>query len=138
MSKSLLIERLDYGEKQTIGRMFVLDGNKHSLYDCQTLELPWKNNKRSISCIPEGEYEVVKRVSPKYGEHFHVTGVDGRSYILIHKGNYYTDIRGCILVGKDLSDINSDGVIDVTHSGDTMADLLGLMPSRFKLKIVKL
>ena len=138
MSKSLLIERLDYGEKQTIGRMVVLDGNEHSLYDCQSLELPWKNNKRSISCVPEGEYEVVKRVSSKYGEHFHVTNVYDRSYILIHKGNYYTDIRGCILVGRDLSDINGDGVIDVTHSGDTMDDLLGLMPSRFKLKIVKL
>ena len=23
-------------------------------FNCRTLELPWKNNKRSISCIPEG------------------------------------------------------------------------------------
>lgn len=131
----LLIQRYGHGEKQTLGNLFVLDENNEVAYDCETLELPWKNNKRSVSCIPEGTYQVEKRYSAKFGWHFHIKDVDGREWILIHSGNYYTQIRGCILVGDGLTDINGDGIVDVTNSRDTMADLLGLMPSKFELKI---
>lgn len=132
----LLLERIDDSGVQTIGRMFVLDNEDMSEYDCHTLELPWRDNKNSISCIPEGEYQVVKRTSPKFGRHFHILGVPGRSYILIHQGNYHSDIRGCVLVGKDLKDINKDGHIDVVHSKKAMTDLLLLMPDRFTLQVV--
>lgn len=133
----LLLERIDYGQKQTLGRLFALNEFKIVKYDCSTLELPWKENQQNISCIPEGEYQVEKRFSRKFKSHFHITGVDGRSYILIHAGNYYTDIRGCVLVGKDFKDLNKDGLLDVKDSGDALADLLGLMPKKSKLKIVK-
>lgn len=133
----LLLERIDGSKVQTIGRMYALDKNDTSVYNCPTLELPWRENKNSISCIPEGTYKVVKRISKKFGEHFHVLDVEGRSYILIHKGNYYTDIRGCILVGKDLSDINRDGHIDVVSSGSAMEDLLKIMPEEFTLTIIR-
>lgn len=135
---SLLIERYGHGTKQTIGRAFVLDGEKFSLYDCHTLELPWKENQRSVSCIPDGDYTVKKRKSAKFAHHFHLTDVEGRSWILIHAGNFYTNTDGCVLVGLDLSDINSDGLIDVTHSRDALADLLGLMPTEFNLKITSI
>lgn len=135
---SLLIERYSHGPKQTIGRAFVLDEEKFSLYDCYTLELPWKENERNISCIPDGEYQVEKRYSRKFGWHFHITDVEDRKWILIHAGNFYTDIRGCMLVGKDLKEINGDGIMDVTSSRDTMADLLGMLPKKFKLKIVSI
>ncbi len=101
-----------------------------------TLELGWKDNKRNISCIPKGEYTVVKRYSRKFKHHFHVTGVEGRSYILIHKGNYYTDIRGCILVGTDFKNINGDHLLDVINSNTAMDKLLELMPDKFKLTII--
>lgn len=134
----LLIERIDDDGTQTLGRMFVLDKNDGIKYSCNTLELTWKDNKKRISCIPEGEYEVVKRFSAKFKNHFHITDVDNRSYILIHGGNYHTQILGCILVGSDFRDINKDGLLDVISSNDTLADLLGIMPSKFKLKIVKI
>lgn len=54
----------------------------------KTLELPWRDNKQRLSCIPKGTYKVVRRNSSKYGNHFHVTSVQNRSYILIHFGNY--------------------------------------------------
>jgi hypothetical protein len=133
----LLLERV-YGTKvQTIGRLYVLDSDKTIKYSCDTLELPWKENKRNVSCIPAGKYKVKKRYSPKFGNHFHVTEVENRSYILIHKGNYYTDIRGCILVGRDLSDINNDNNLDVVSSGAAMSDLLKIMPDEFTLTIVE-
>jgi len=77
-------------------------------FRCRTLELPWRNNKPNISCIPVGEYDVEIRISNKYGRIYWVRNVEGRSYILIHSGNYggdkfkgwKTHIAGCILLGK--------------------------------------
>ena len=137
---NLLIERYDHGKKQTLGSLLVLDENGCSKYDCHTLELPWKNNAFQISCIPEGTYKVVRRYSAKFGHHFHVTNVKDRTYILIHSGNFYTDILGCILVGKGLKDINADGLKDVTNSRAAMADLRALMSDQkeFELKIVNI
>jgi len=52
--------------------------------------------------------------------------VPNRSEILIHKGNYHSDILGCILIGNDLSDINKDGYLDVTSSKKAIKELLKL------------
>jgi hypothetical protein len=75
---------------------------------CRTLELPWKNNKRNISCIPAGEYIVKIRKSPRYGTIYWITNVEGRTWILIHSGNFAGDtskgfkthVNGCVLLGK--------------------------------------
>jgi len=68
-----------------------------------TLERPWLNNAKGISCIPAGTY-ICKRVdSPKFGNTFEVTGVPNRDAILLHKGNIDDDSHGCILVGEQFS-----------------------------------
>jgi hypothetical protein len=62
-----------------------------------TIELPWKNNLAGVSCIPEGEYELVKRWSPKFGRHLQILNVVGREYILIHPANdALHELKGCI------------------------------------------
>ena len=64
---------------------------------CNTIELPWLQNQRHISCIPEGRYELVKQFAPKYGLHLLVLDVKGRDGILIHPANdARRDLRGCI------------------------------------------
>jgi len=133
----LLIERYPHSKKETIGSGFVLD-NDFIKYEFLTLELPWKDNQRRVSCIPIGEYTVVKRWSKKFGNHFHVLDVPNRDYILIHKGNYHTDILGCILPGDDLDDINDDNEVDVINSTKTLNKLIKLLPSEFKLRIVNI
>lgn len=138
MNRSILIERYDFAPLQTLGRLFVLDDGYRSIYDCDTLELPWKNNAVRKSRIPVGTYKVVKRTSPKFGLHFHLTDTPGRQFILIHAGNTFKDIEGCILVGKDLKDIDRDGNLDVIKSKETLSDLIGLLPSEFELKIIEL
>ncbi|WP_299755295.1 DUF5675 family protein [uncultured Pontibacter sp.] len=130
----LRIKRQPSDSKQTLGQMEVVR-NDQAVFSCKTLELAWRNNEPQISCIPTGTYQVVKRWSQKYGNHFHVLGVPGRSYILIHVGNYYTEIRGCILVGTTHTDINRDGYRDVTSSKATLNKLLELMPKSFTLTI---
>lgn len=78
-------------------------------FTCKTLELPWRDNQKSISCIPAGDYNVVIRQSPKYGSVYWVTEVKNRSWILIHAGNWAGDVNkdfkshvnGCVLLGKN-------------------------------------
>jgi hypothetical protein len=133
---NLLLERYPSSKVQTLGTLHIVDENNASIYYASTLELPWKDNKNRISCIPIGTYPVIKHISPKFGECFWIQDVPGRSEILIHKGNFYTDILGCILPGADFTDINGDDYLDVVSSGDTMEELLMLLPDKFKITII--
>lgn len=62
-----------------------------------TIELPWLQNQRNVSCIPEGRYELRKRVTQKRGQHLLVVNVKGRDGILFHPANdAKKELRGCI------------------------------------------
>lgn len=64
---------------------------------CNTIELPWLQNERNVSCIPEGRYELRKRFIKKFGLHLLVVDVPDRSWILIHPANdAKTQLKGCI------------------------------------------
>lgn len=127
--------RYKFEDKQTLGIMYCCDEESGDEIEFDTLELPWLNNQRNISCIPQGRYDVVPRTSKRFGKHFHIKDVENRKWILIHSGNYYTDIRGCILIGTGLKDINSDGYRDVINSRNAMKELLEIYPKGFKLII---
>ena len=96
---NLLLIRDEFTDKSTIGKLY-LDGEMF----CYTLELPYLDNQRSISCIPEGQYKVRLRTAKESSSrdylHLLVQDVEGRSYILVHIGNTARDTRGCILVGQ--------------------------------------
>ena len=95
---NLLLIRDMFTDESTIGELFI-NGERF----CDTLELPYLNNQRSISCIPEGQYKVRMRLPIESATrdylHLLVQDVKDRSYILFHIGNTAKDTRGCILVG---------------------------------------
>ena len=70
---------------------------------CDTLEIPWLDNQRNISCIPDGQYNVRLRLARESATrdylHLLVQEVPERNYILFHIGNSAKDTQGCILVG---------------------------------------
>ena len=134
MKATITREKLQ--EAQTLGTLVLTDDEGNKLFSCKTLELPWLDNKRNESCIPLGNYKVITRQSARYNKHYHILDVTGRSFVLIHIGNFYTQTKGCILVGKKLVDINSDGYKDVTNSKLTLHKLLALAPEGFTLEIV--
>lgn len=71
---------------------------------CSTIELPWKDNQRRISCIPEGKYELEKRYTAKRGWHLKVKNVIGRSQILFHPANNaLKELKGCIAPVMELT-----------------------------------
>ena len=64
---------------------------------CHTIELPWKENEKRVSCIPEGKYFIKKRYSNKFKWHLEVTNVANRSLILFHPANNaLLELNGCI------------------------------------------
>jgi len=133
--KRAVLIRLDKNNKQTLGRLFIFNGLDIE-YECCTLELADKKNKRNVSCIPVGEYNVKPRTSEKFGNHYLVENVENRDYILIHPANYYTQLQGCIGVGQDFFDINQDGHHDITYSRKTLAEILEVAPDGFNLIIL--
>jgi hypothetical protein len=81
-----------YSDQGTNGDLYV---NDHLI--CHTIELPWRENRRQVSCIPEGVYQLSKRNSTRFGDHIYVAKVPGRSAILIHAANNAaTELQGCI------------------------------------------
>ncbi len=95
---NLLIVRDTFTEVSTIGNLY-LDGE----WLCDTLELPYLDNQRNISCIPAGQYKVRLRLPRESATrdyiHLLVKDVKDRDYILFHIGNSAKDTRGCVLVG---------------------------------------
>jgi Family of unknown function (DUF5675) len=129
-----------YNDLETLGTLYIFDGST-VVYNCNTLELPNLGNQHDISCIPEGEYDVVKITLPEFSEPvFQVLSVPNRTGILIHRGNYATgtqiDTKGCILVGNGFSDINGDGNLDILDTVTVMTTLLNTLPDGFKLYII--
>lgn len=64
---------------------------------CNTIEVPNLNNQNEISCIPEGEYNLVKHYSGHLGAVILLENVPGRSMIYIHPANVASkELKGCI------------------------------------------
>lgn len=84
-------------------RNYFGNGTNGLLYDeegelvCKTIELPWKDNERRVSCIPEGTYGLVKRYSAKFKHHILLLDTTPRELILIHPANdALKELAGCI------------------------------------------
>lgn len=103
MNKATLIRH--YKPDCTTGFLTVYDKDKE-VFKCRTLEPPNINNQQNISCIPIGDYHLIPHISPKFGKCLKIIDVVGRSNILIHAGNTKKDTTGCILVGKNIDEIN--------------------------------
>lgn len=118
----VVITREITNSKETLGSLVASYGGK--TFKCKTLELPWLNNKVNVSCIPTGQYVCKWVWSIKYNAYvFKILDVPGRTNILGHIGNFFSDILGCILLGEKHVDINYDGIKDVTNSRVTLKRL---------------
>lgn len=119
------------GEDCTMGVLLV-DGLM-----LHTMENPWKDNERNVSCIPCGTYEVRPFSGAKYHEVWQLLDVENRDYILIHAGNTTHDTQGCILPGKSTGSFSVDGEIckAVLHSKAALKELSAHVGHNFILKI---
>ena len=110
----------NYGEVQTLSNVLIIDEGK-ILFTCYLMELPYKDNKKNISCIEEGYYTIKKREANENGSrfsypHFEILNVYKRGGIKWHIANYARELKGCGAPGLNLVDIDNDGNLDVTSS----------------------
>lgn len=129
----LTLTRTNESEEFTTGLLEVRRPNQEP-FRAVSLERPWKDNERNISCIPPGLYKVIK-TTHKSLPAFRVLDVPGRSGILIHIGNFIHQSEGCILPGKMVTHINNDKIPDVTHSKETILNLTEALPGTFNLLV---
>ena len=113
---NLLLLRDTFTDESIIGELFI-NGERF----CDTLELPYRDNQKSISCIPTGKYKVRLRLpresATRHYIHLLVKDVKDRSHILFHRGNTAKDSRGCILVGQGTQQ-------DIVYNSTLAMDLL--------------
>jgi hypothetical protein len=92
-----------------LSRTYFADGTNGKLdfegrFICHTIELPWLDNIKQVSCIPEGEYLLKKRYSKKFRWHIEIADVKNRSFILFHPANNaQKELNGCIAPVTKLS-----------------------------------
>jgi len=138
--EKFLLERV-YLPTETLGSIYAPDKE----IVCKTMELPWKENRSNISCIPEGEHLVRKMVPDQFRKYpyFRFVKVEGRginkfynmSTILIHPATFVHHLKGCIGVGSKHTDINKDGIPDIVDSKLTLKHMTDTMPDEFILDI---
>ncbi len=119
----ILLTRTMQGSN-TLGQVDILNNKGEVIATYYSLELPWKDNERRVSCIPVGTYKLKKHNSGKFGRTFWVQDVPNRSEILIHPANYTRELLGCIAVGMDHKDIDGDGELDAIRSKKAMGEIL--------------
>ena len=87
-----------------MGRLFV-----EGIFINWTIERPWLDNQNDISCVPDGVYDVIPHISPRYGEVLALVNPDlnvyydkddrpndeGRYLCLVaHIGNWSKNVKG--------------------------------------------
>lgn len=117
-----------------------------------TCEQPWNNNKKRVSCIPEGKYKLVTHNSAKYGQvvafvnpELHVfhneydmpqemrDNEGGRSVCLIHAANWPRELQGCVAVGEKVLNYGLPNGWGITNSRATLKKLRDLWGDRTDL-----
>ena len=116
--RHLYLTRIAFNEDGTFGVLVDED-----VPFCLTLERPWLNNKKNVSCIPDGFYMCRRTNSPKFGNTFEVMDVRNRTHILFHKGNLDDDSHGCILLGEEYGFLSNQPAI--LSSGRAFREFLG-------------
>ena len=132
--KKIIVKRFLSTDVETIGKM-VLINNNAIIGELCTLELPWKDNKKKESCIPEGKYFATQYIRPSKEWSLWLQDVPNRTAILVHSANYTSQIQGCIAVGTEHTDINKDGIVDVKDSKVAMGLLKDFVGDQLSITI---
>ncbi len=97
----------------------ILDGD---IPFCVTIERPWLNNQKEVSCYPDGDYTCKRVESPKFGDTFEITNIPNRTLCLFHKGNIMDDTHGCTVLGEQFEPVM--GKNGVVSSGKAFEEFL--------------
>lgn len=115
----IILERFETSNQGTFGKIRI----KNEIF--YTLELPWRDNMRNISCIPAGIYECRPSMSARFGRQMYlVGGVNNRDGVRIHSANFAGDasiglksqLSGCIALGLHTGKMSNQKCILLSHT----------------------
>ena len=66
--------------------------------------------------FPEGDYLCKRIDSPKFGNTFEITGIEGRSHILFHWGKEEEDSLGCVILGETYTVVNNKEMVGFSRN----------------------
>lgn len=102
---TVILERLESGDQGTFGRLTA------GSFRAFTGELPWRDNRTSVSCVPVGTYRVVWAYSPSFKRFtYRLLNVPARSGVLKHAATFMGDkalgfrthLQGCIALAEKI------------------------------------
>ena len=117
ISETLFLERFISLPSATLGRLTLPNG-----FECYTLERGWRGNKRFVSCIPEGTYELHWDLGGKKKGCPQLIDVPNRSEINIHPANVSSELQGCIAPGLTWS--WKAGSVYLERSRDAFSEIM--------------
>lgn len=111
---------------------------------CRTMEKPWLQNKKGLSCVPAGLYDLIYRVSPSAGKTFYFSSEklnvtlddeSGRTYIQLDVANVQSELDGCVAVGSDFDFMRGEqAVIDSEKTKTFLMGILGKKSHTIEIK----
>lgn len=146
MTPRLKIIRAPSTAEGTFGQAYFA-ASEVSGFPLRTLELPWQDNARNVSCIPAGVYDAEIFDSLRFGRKvFMLRDVPGRDLIEIHPGNWagdladgwHTDVDGCILPGFGVAALLTPAgflQLGVTRSRAALDAMLAAMGDATRLTV---
>lgn len=110
------LERIESTDQGTFGRLY-LDGNTYF-----TGELPWRDNKSDVSCIPVGIFQCVWTYSVRFKRFMYLVQNSTRVGVRFHPANLMGDkekkfmaqLNGCIALGEKLGTIEKQKALLVS------------------------
>lgn len=120
------LDTLSYTDR-TVGYLIV---KKHGvqLWRGCSIELPWLDNAKGVSCFAVGDYPLILERSDRFDkELWEIKDTPGRSECKVHNASYVSQLEGCVAPGLSFADINKDGVIDVVNSKIALAEFHAAM-----------
>lgn len=143
-ARHLILYRTSTGNQGTFGVIFkqrqqIMYSGELPLYTKGSHTL----NLRMTEAILPGTYICIPHYSAHLGKTYAVTGVPGRSGILIHQGNwcgdkadgYKCDSAGCILLGQKIGIVRGqEGMINSLDAKAEFIRLMGDLPFTLTIK----
>ena len=122
--KTILITRFVVTDDYSLGDCYGIDEDCNKRPLAKSLERGWRDNKKRISCVPDGIYNLKLEWSNKFKRDlWELYGVKNRSECKFHAANFWRQLNGCIALGNAHKHIDDDGDLDVTSSRIAMKRL---------------
>lgn len=137
--RQVTLTRTDSDDQGTVGYWALPD------LTLACLELPWRDNAPSVSCIPPGEYDVVWTRSTRFDQMmYEILNVPDRTGVRIHGGTFAGDKSlgfkshsdGCPLTGISHTRINGQRAVTEGLRARQLFDAT-LRKKPFRLRIVE-